>query len=375
MSDRIPFYAHVSDAQWSDWRWQQRHRITRLENLEQVIRLTDTERRACVESASRFRMAITPYYAELMDPADPNCPIRRQAVPTMAEMELAPGECDDPLAEERYMPVPGLTHRYPDRALIYATHNCPVYCRFCTRKRKVSNPDSAPEQEQLRGALDYIRRTPEIRDVILSGGDPLSLSNRRIAALLDALAGIAHVDVVRIATRNLVTLPQRIDSEFCSVLREFQGRHLAIYVMTHFNHLRECTDAAWTACEKVIGTGTPIQNQMVLLRGINDEAAGVAELNRQLLRMRVKPYYILHADMVAGISHFRTTLAVGRQLMAGLRGHISGLAVPQYVVDLPGGGGKVSLQADYLVESGPDGHRFRNYRGDTFFLPEESSGE
>ena len=264
------------------------------------------------------------------------------------------------------MPVEGLTHRYPDRALLYATHNCAMYCRFCTRKRKVGDPGSALAKTRLEQGLDYVRRTPAIRDVIISGGDPLSLNDDRLAAILEALAGIDHVEVARIGTRNLVTLPQRVDSGLQAVLRAHQSRRLAVFVMTHFNHPRECTDEAWEACDRVVSTGTAIQNQMVLLAGVNDDVATVRTLNRALLRMRVRPYYMLHADMAEGIGHFRTPIATGVRIMDALRGHVSGLAVPQYVVDLPGGGGKVSLVPDYVTGKGDGQWHFRNYRGERF---------
>lgn len=368
MRHTILTYRDVTDAQWFDWRWQQQNRVTTLEGLEAAITVTDEERRAFTASVERFRMAITPYWLSLMDPVDPQCPIRRQAVPSMGELSVWPGERTDPLAEDAHSPAVGLVHRYPDRALLYTTHNCAMYCRFCTRKRKVSDPTSATSRVQWDDALAYIRRTPAIRDVIVSGGDPLSLSNERLDELLGALEAIEHVQVARIGTRNLVTLPMRVDQGLAEVLQRRQSRHLAVFVMTHFNHPLECTDDAWTACDRITRTGTPIQNQMVLLKGINDSVDVARDLGRRLLQMRVKPYYILHADMAVGVGHFRTSVETGVAIMEGLRGHVSGLAVPQYVVDLPGGGGKVPVIPDYLVEN-VDGRRtYRNYRGEHFVL-------
>ncbi len=366
MTPRPHAYAAVPDSTWSDWRWQQQQRVTTLQALERVLRLTEDERAAIEATADRFRMAVTPYYLSLVHPEDPACPIRRQAIPSLAELRRSPGERDDPLAEEAHSPVPGLTHRYPDRALLYATHNCAMYCRFCTRKRKVSDPTSALARSERDQALDHIRRTPAIREVIISGGDPLSLSTERLAELLDALAAIPHVEIARLGTRNLVTLPQRVDAELADMLRAHQTRHLAVWVMTHFNHPTECTEEAWTACERLAGSGAPIQNQMVLLRGINDATETVIALNRRLLRMRVKPYYILQADMAEGIGHFRTPLTAGVALLRGLRGHVSGLAVPQLVLDLPGGGGKVPLVPRYLEREHAEGWDFANYRGEPF---------
>ena len=370
LSDRNPYYSEVDDGDWNDWRWQQRRRVTTLEELERVIRVTDEEReayRACVET---FRMAITPYYLSLMSPDDPACPIRRQAVPSLGELTVLNGELADPLSEEAHMPAPGLTHRYPDRALLYTTHHCAMYCRFCTRKRKVSDPSSQLARPLLEDALEHIRRTPAIKDVIVSGGDPLSLSTERLGQILTALDAIPHVEVARIGTRNLVTLPQRVDEELAQMLRDHQTRRLAVFVMTHFNHPAECTDAAWVACERIARSGTPIQNQMVLLRGVNDEPSTVIDLNRRLLRMRVKPYYMLQADMAEGIGHFRTSVKRGVEILESLRGHVSGLAVPQYVVDLPGGGGKVSLVPDYVISSVPGEWVFRNYQGRAIPYPE-----
>lgn len=375
MSRRIPHYTDVPDETWADWRWQQQRRVTTREELERVLHLSDAEQEAIEGAAARFRMAITPYYLELMDPEDPECPIRLQGVPGPGENRVWPGERPDPLDEEGNMPVPGLTHRYPDRALLYTTHHCAMYCRFCTRKRKVSDPGSAPARPELERALEHIRRTPAIRDVIVSGGDPLSLSNTRLDEILKALEEIPHVEVARLGTRNLVTLPQRVDEGLIEVLRRRQSRRLAVFVMTHFNHPRECTEEAWAACERIAGAGAPIQNQMVLLRGVNDDPSVVVDLNRRLLRMRVKPYYILHADMAEGIGHFRTTIAQGQAVMEALRGHVSGLAVPQYVVDLPGGGGKVPVIPEYVVAREPGRWIFRSYRGHAHGVLEEPAGD
>jgi lysine 2,3-aminomutase len=352
----------VAAADWDDWRWQQRRRITRLEELEEVIRVTPGERRACQETAGQFHMAITPYYAALMDPDDPRCPIRLQAVPTLGELTLLPMELEDPLAEERYMPVPGITHRYPDRALLYTTHNCPVYCRHCTRKRKVADPTSAAARRQIDAAIDYVARTPAIRDVVISGGDPLSLSDERLDHILGRLRAIPHVEIFRLGTRNLVTLPQRVTDDLVRMLRA----HHPVYVNTHFNHPRECTAEAYEACRRLADAGCVIGNQMVLLKGVNDDPRTVMELNHKLLLMRVRPYYIYQCDLAQGISHFRTPVEAGVKIMQALRGHTSGLAVPHFVIDAPGGGGKIPINADYVVKH--DGKRWvlRNYAGEEY---------
>src|SRR5512138_1084339 len=349
----------VPDALWNDWHWQQRERVTRLAQLEQVVQVTDDERRAAIETEAEFQMGITPYYAALMDPDDPRCPIRLQAVPTLGERVVLPMDLEDPLAEERHMPVPGLTHRYPDRALLYTTHNCPVYCRHCTRKRKVADPTSAAAKRQIDAAIDYIARTPVIRDVVVSGGDPLSLSDERLDHILGRLRAIPHVEIFRLGTRNLVTLPQPATDDLVNMLRE----HHPVYVNTHFNHPKECTAEAYDAARRLADAGCVIGNQMVLLRGVNDDPKTVLELNHKLLLMRIRPYYIYQCDLAKGISHFRTPVETGIRIIEALRGHTSGLAVPQFVIDAPHGGGKIPVNPQYVVRH--EGKRWvlRNYAG------------
>lgn len=350
--------------QWNDWHWQQANRLRSAVAIEAFWPLSANERRACVEATSRFRMAVTPYYFSLIDPQNADDPIRRQCIPVLDELRIADDELEDPLAEEAHMPVPGLTHRYSDRALLYTTHNCPVYCRHCFRKRKVSDPESAAPYTQIDAGVEYIENNTAVRDVLISGGDPLTFSNARLDALLGRLSRIDHVDVIRLATRNPVTLPQRIDAELAAMVRQYRP----IYVQTQFNHLQECTAEAARALEALADAGCVLNNQMVLLKGINDAADGrmVRQMNRWLLRHRCQPYYIFQCDSAQGIGHFRTPIASGLQLLSQLRGHISGLAVPHYVVDLPGGGGKVSLQADVVVAK--EGRRWslRNHQGRVF---------
>jgi lysine 2,3-aminomutase len=271
-------------------------------------------------------------------------------------------DLEDPLAEERDMPVPGITHRYPDRVLLYTTHNCPVYCRHCTRKRKVADPTSAAAKRQIDAAIDYIARTPAVRDVVISGGDPLSLSDERLDHILGRLRAIPHVEIFRLGTRNLVTLPQRVTDDLVHMLRA----HHPVYVNTHFNHPRECTAEAYEACRRLADAGCVLGNQMVLLRGVNDDPRTVMELNHKLLLMRVRPYYIYQCDLAQGISHFRTPVETGVKIMQALRGHTSGLAVPHFVIDAPGGGGKIPINADYVVKH--DGKRWvlRNFAGEEY---------
>jgi lysine 2,3-aminomutase len=315
-------------------------------------------------------MAITPYYASLMDPENPDCPIRRQAIPHVDELTSYPGMQQDPLAEERHSPVPGLVHRYPDRVLVYLSHNCPVYCRHCTRKRKVGDPGSTPTRVELADAVAYVEAHPEVRDVLLSGGDPLTLSDGVLDKVIGSFLAIRHVDLVRLGTRNPVTLPQRITPELCAMLR----KHRPVYVHTHFNHPLECTAEAARALEMLSDAGCVLGNQMVLMKGINDDARVVEDLNRWLLRHRCKPYYILQCDLAPGVAHFRTHTSVGRKLISELRGHITGLGIPHYVVDLPGGGGKVPMVPNYTIAEGPSTTVFRNFKGAVYPFHEVEKG-
>ncbi|MGZ3658061.1 MAG: lysine 2,3-aminomutase [Bdellovibrionota bacterium] len=356
----------AAEKDWNNWIWQQQKRVKNLEDLRKVIKVTDEEAKAYEGSVEMFNMSITPYYASLMDPDDPNCPIRLQAVPKLGELHVAPEDMEDPLAEERDMPVPGLTHRYPDRVLFYTTHNCAMYCRFCTRKRKVSDPGSAAQMKQLDGALEYIRNHPEVRDVVVSGGDPLSNSDERLDYILGSLRAIPHVEMFRLGTRNLVTLPQRITDDFIYMLR----KHHPVYVNTHFNHPKECTREAYDACRRLADAGVPISNQAVLLKGVNDSVETFQELNHKLLMMRVRPYYIYQCDLSQGIGHFRTPIEKGFEIIEGLRGHTSGLAVPHMVIDAPGGGGKIPILPQYFL--GKEGRKvtLRNFRNQKFTYTE-----
>lgn len=366
LATRAPAWAHVSDADWNDWQWQQAHRIRTVDELAQVVTLTDDERHAVTEAGNLFAMAITPYYASLMDPVDPNCPIRQQAIPRLAELVQDPSERDDPLAEDTYMPVPGLTHRYPDRVMLYTTHNCPVYCRHCNRKRKVGDPETAAPKAQLAACVAYIAQHPEIRDVLISGGDPLTYSDDRLEALIADLRAIPHLELIRLATRNPVTLPQRITPELAQRLAKYHP----IFVNTHFNHLKECTPEAERALRLLADAGCVLGNQTVLLKGINDNAEMLKKMYQWLLARRTRPYYLFQCDAAQGISHFRTPVAVGLEIIEKLRGWTSGLAVPHYVVDLTGGGGKVPLVPNYLVQKDGRQLTFRNYAGDLYVYEE-----
>lgn len=355
-------FGKIDGSDWDDWRWQQRKRFRLIDQLEKVIDISEGERIAFEKSNAMFHMGITPYYASLMDKQDPKCPIRLQSVPQMGELEILESDLEDPLAEERDMPVAGITHRYPDRVLFYTTHNCPVYCRHCTRKRKVSDPSTMAAKEQIENAIEYIAKNPVIRDIVISGGDPLSLSDERLDYILSRLRKIPHVEIFRMGTRNLVTLPQRVTDDFVNMLK----KHQPVFVNTHFNHPKECTAEALDACRKIADAGCVMGNQMVLLKGVNDDYRIVKELNHRLLLMRVRPYYIYQCDLSQGISHFRTSISEGLAIMEKLRGHTSGLAVPTYVVDAPGGGGKIPLLPEYVVSHRGKELVLRNFQNKTF---------
>lgn len=354
---RPDVWKDAEEKDWNNWIWQQQKRIKSMEQLEKVIHVTEEERAAFAQSHEIFNMGITPYYASLIDKDDPNCPIRLQSVPKSGELTVLPMEMEDPLAEEKNMPVPGVTHRYPDRVLFYTTHNCPVFCRHCTRKRKVSDPSSSAANKQLEEGLAYIEAHKEIRDVVISGGDPLSNSDDRLEYILSRLRAMDHIEVFRLGTRNLVTLPQRITDSFAQMLSKYHP----VFIHTHFNHPKECTQEAFDACAKLANAGCVINNQMVLLKGVNDDAKIVKELNHKLLMMRVRPYYIFQCDMSQGISHFRTPIEKGIEIIENLRGWTSGMAVPHFVVDCPGGGGKIPLVPNYVVKHEGKQWVFRNY--------------
>lgn len=370
---RLKFISHsrniweeTPEEDWNNWMWQQSKRVKTLQACEKVINLSEGEVKAFKESADKFNVGITPYYASLMDKDDVNCPIRQQSVPQVGELLTFPEDMADPLNEEGDMPTPCITHRYPDRVLFYVTHNCPVYCRHCTRKRKVADPSSATMTKQLEDAFLYIEAHPEIRDIVISGGDPLSLSDKKLDMILTRLRSIPHIEIFRLGTRNLVTLPQRVTDEFCEMLK----KHQPVYVNTHFNHPKECTYEAYIACKKLADAGCVIGNQTVLLKGVNDDPKIMMELNHKLLAMRVRPYYIYQCDLSEGISHFRTSIEDGINIIEHLRGHTSGLANPTFVVDAPGGGGKIPLLPEYLVKKEGRKYTLRNYENKEFVYTE-----
>ena len=359
---RHPIWADVPDHEWNDWRWQSQHAIRSPKQIAELLPMSSEERRAIETLSTDFKTAIPPYYFSLIDPLDPADPIRIQSVPSSAELE-GHGEVteDDPLDEDKDSPVPGLTHRYNDRALLVTTHVCTMYCRFCTRKRATMRRggwDSVSRDDERM--IEYVRDHPEIRDVIVSGGDPLTLPLQKLEFFLTSLAEIDHVDVIRVGTRVPVTLPQRLEDDD---LLEILGASDKVWIQTHFNHVREVTPEAARAAKRLRMAGMPINNHCVLMKGINDSVAAQRDLCRALLRIKVRPYYLFHCDPVTGASHFRTSVWKGIEIVEGLRGHLSGLGIPQYVVDAPRGGGKIPLGPNYLVSAADDSIVLRNYEG------------
>jgi len=359
---RKAFFSQTPEKLWNDWHWQLRNRFRTLNQLERILRLSEEEREAIRQGGLQLPVAITPYYASLLDPDDPDHPLRRMVVPRPAEFVHSPGESADPLGEDGHSPVPGLVHRYPDRVLLLAHDFCSTYCRYCTRSRMVGHGQMAVSQARLEAALDYIRRTPTVRDVLVSGGDPLTLSDQRLDEILSAIRAIPHVEIVRLGTKVPAVLPQRITPALCRMLRN----HHPLWISLHFQHPEECTPEAYQACTRLADAGIPLGSQTVLLKGINDSVETMKELVHRLLQMRVRPYYLFQCDPICGSAHFRTPVSKGIEIIEGLRGYTSGYALPHYVIDLPGGGGKVPLQPEYFVGRDGDDLVFRNFEGKTF---------
>ncbi len=366
---RIPLWKDVPLEQWETYRWQMANRIQTVEHLRQVIRLTTSEANAVTRKSGRFIMGIPPYWAALMDPDDPTCPIRRQAVPVEDEYRLSPNDMIDPLGEDSHMPVPGLVHRYPDRVLLLVVEVCSMYCRFCTRSRVVGTSAGFSRPANIDHAIDYIKAHRKIRDVLISGGDPLTLSDERLDEILTKLKAIPHVEFVRIGTRNPVTLPYRVTESLCNVLK----KHKPVWMSLHFNHPKEVTPPVQRACGMLADSGVPLGSQTVLMRGINDRPAIMKKLFHELLKIRVRPYYIYQCDPVKGTAHFRTPVATGIQIIEKLRGHTTGYAVPTFVVDGPGGGGKIPLMPNYVVSVKDGVWTLRNFAGKIFTYKEEQT--
>lgn len=355
----IDLFKDVTAEQWNDWRWQLQNGIRDVATLEKVIDLTEDERENLKKCLQKFTMEITPYYAALMDHKDVNCPVRMQSVPRLNELFDDPSDLHDPLHEDVDSPVPGLTHRYPDRVLLLVTNICSMNCRHCTRRRMVGDTDVDMPEENVRKAIEYIRQNETVRDVLISGGDPLVLPDDRLESIISRLREIEHVEIIRIGTRMPVVMPQRITDSLVSMLKQYHP----IYVNTHYNHPKEITAEAKEACRKLADAGIALGNQSVLLRGINDDPVVMKKLVHKLLTIRVRPYYIYQCDLSTGISHFRTSVAKGIEIIESLRGHTTGFAVPTFVVDAPGGGGKIPVMPNYLISMADDRAILRNYEG------------
>ena len=372
-SKRNIFFPEVSDEQWNDWKWQFKNRIETVEELKKHIKLTEEEEVGIRESLKTLRMAITPYYLSLIDTDDPHDPIRKQSIPTINELYISPDDLQDPLHEDSDSPVPGLTHRYPDRVLFLITDMCAMYCRHCTRRRFAGQRDAALPTERIDKAIDYIARTPQVRDVLLSGGDALLMSNDKLEYILKKLRDIPHVEIIRIGTRTPVVMPQRITDDLVNMIKKYHP----VWVNTHFNHPNEITPESTEACGRLADAGIPLGNQSVLLRGINDCSHVMKKLVTGLVKIRVRPYYIYICDQSMGISHFRTPVSKGIEIIENLRGHVSGYAVPTFVVDAPGGGGKIPIMPTYLISQSPGRVVVRNYEGviSTYAQPTDYTDE
>jgi lysine 2,3-aminomutase len=358
-SVRHKLFSHVPEEDWNNWKWQFRNRITTVEELSRYIPLSAKEQEELNLVTSRYPFSVTPYYLSLINPEDKDDPIRKQAIPCFEEITMAYMGEEDPLEEQRESVVPGLVHRYPDRVLMVLTDICPMFCRHCTRKREWQHGGWVRQEKEIEAMLDYIRKNQQVRDVIISGGDVLTLSTERLEKVLYKLRKIKHVEIIRIGSRYPVVLPQRIDDELCDMLSNYGP----IWFNTHFNHPNEVTPEAARACDKLLRAGVPVNNQTVLLRGINDTVETQLKLSHRLLKSKVRPYYLFQCDEIQGTEHLRTPVETGISIIEGMRGHTSGLAVPTFVIDIPHGGGKVSLQPDYVLSHTKERLILRNYQG------------
>jgi lysine 2,3-aminomutase len=357
----------VKTAEWNDWRWQNRNRIRSLEHLTRIIEVTDDERAAIERHKGPLPVGVTPYYMSLVDPKDPQQALRRSVIPTLAELERAPGERDDPLGEDSHSPVPGLVHRYPDRVLLLVTNFCSVYCRYCTRARLVgASGERALRKADIDRAIEYIAATPAVRDCLISGGDPLSLDEERLDYVLSRLRAIPHLEFIRIGSKQPVVQPMRVTPALTKMLRRYQP----LWMSLHFTHPDEVTPEVAEACGRLADAGIPLGSQTVLLKGVNDDLASLKKLFHALLKIRVRPYYLYQCDPISGSSHFRTSVDKGLELIGQMRGYTTGYAVPNFVVDAPGGGGKIALLPDAVVGRDGDDLKLRNFAGEECRYPD-----
>ena len=366
-------FPEVTDEQWNDWKWQVKNRLETLEDLKKYVKLTAEEEEGVRKTLSTLRMAITPYYLSLIDPNDPHDPVRRQCIPTALETHQAAADLLDPLHEDEDSPTPGLTHRYPDRVLFLITDMCSMYCRHCTRRRFAGQTDNECGPDRIEKALEYIEKTESVRDVLLSGGDALMVSDKKLEYIISRLRQIPHVEIVRLGTRTPVVCPQRITPELCDMLKKYHP----VWINTHFNHPNEVTAESRRACEMLANAGIPLGNQSVLLRGVNDCVHVMKNLVHELVKMRVRPYYIYQCDLSMGLEHFRTPVSKGIEIIEGLRGHTSGFCIPTFVVDAPGGGGKTPVMPQYVISQAPGKVVLRNFEGviTTYTEPTEYHSE
>ncbi|MFV0442351.1 MAG: KamA family radical SAM protein [Planctomycetaceae bacterium] len=356
---RRRFYPEAKVSDWNDWRWQSRHRIRTLDQFERMLTLSDQERQALIEGGTMLPVGVTPYYMSLLSPTDPLQPLRKTVVPTTAEFTRSIGEADDPLGEDGHSPVPGLVHRYPDRVLFLPLDFCSTYCRYCTRSRVVGHGEMNPSDARLNPVYEYLQQHTEVRDVLISGGDALALSDDKLDSILTRLRQIKHIEFVRIGTKMPAVLPQRITPQLVRILR----KHHPLWMSIHFLHPDECTPESKKACERLADAGIPLGAQTVLLKGVNDSVEIMKQLVHKLLLQRVRPYYLYQCDPISGSAHFRTPVSKGLEIIQGLRGHTTGYAVPTYVIDAPGGGGKIPLQPDYVVQRDGDWLVLKNFEG------------
>jgi len=362
-------WSQSSDENWFDWRWQLRNRLNKKEDFQKYLQLTDAEIEGFNIAQNKLSVSVTPYFFNLIDPNNPNCPIRKQVIPSSQESVISDTEMADPVGEENSMPVPGIVHRYPDRVLFLVTDRCASYCRYCTRSRLVSNAQDYGFHPSFDEGLDYIEKNTSIRDVLISGGDPLLLSDDKLETLLTRLSNIKHIEFIRIGSRIPVFLPQRVTERLLDILKRQENLWLSI----HINHPLECTKELYSVCRKLVNSGIPLGNQSVLLKDINDNPETMKSLIHRLLMMKVKPYYLYQCDLIEGSSHLRTDPSVGIKIIEELRGHTTGYAIPQFVIDAPRGGGKIPLNPNYIVNKNEEGLTLKNYEGKKFHYPSGKS--
>ena len=357
---------NIDDSKWNNFRWQLQNRVTNLSQLENHLNLSNKERNGVILSGNKLSLSITPHFFNLIEANNPDCPIRKQVIPTVDEISVSSEEMSDPCGEDSHMPVPGLVHRYPDRVLFLLTDRCASYCRYCTRSRVVSGAGENNLKTNFEDAFQYLENNKSIRDVLFSGGDPLLYADNKLEKIIKRIRNIKHIEFIRIGTRIPIFLPQRITPNLCNMLKKYHP----LWMSVHTNHPKELTSEVKQALEMLADSGIPLGNQSVLLKGVNDDISTMKSLVHKLLQCRVRPYYLYQCDLIEGSSHLRTSASKGIEIIEGLRGHTSGYAVPQFVIDAPGGGGKIPINPEYVVEKNSKQLKIRNYEGKSFIYPE-----